>query len=277
MLMSAPFKIVRAGSRVAYCLRERGCTVDARPGSLYITKYSAYLQIASAHTSSRAKSLTGARPTIRVTREGPLAFHKRPGEAKAASPLGISTKRIGRALRKRNGGPVASGADGEHARCGIRRVHVSRPARRRRRNRGHERTSNLALTVGHRGRQGGEAAGAARRHHTHMGTIDRGSRGERAGVGLGLGDTGALLHVRVQRDGDGSENADDRHDDQELDQREAALTAQREAFPEHAHVLPPSRWFAQVRASLTVCGKENAQWMPGQDCSTLPNITGIYR
>ena|SRR2546423_5449354 len=44
-------------------------------------------RVISADASSRAQSLTGARLTIRVTREGPLAFHKRPGEAKAASPL----------------------------------------------------------------------------------------------------------------------------------------------------------------------------------------------
>src|SRR5882762_1536767 len=258
MLMSAPFKMVSAGSRVVYCLRRRECTVNARPGLLYIAKYSGYLQIISAYASSRAQSLTGARLTIRVTREGPLGFHKNTGEAKAASPVGISTKRIGRALRKRNGGPVASGADGEHARRGVRRVRVRRPARRRRGNRGHERTSNLALTVGHRGRQGSEAAGAARRHHTHMGTIDRGSRGERAGVGLGLGDTGALLHVRVQRDGDGSENADDRHDDQELDQREAVLTAK-----SHALLVPKLGHVSSLGWMVDACrSKKSAGNMP---------------
>ena len=82
---------------------------------------------------------------------------------------------------------------------------------------------DLVQAVGHLAGERREGGG----HATHVGAVDRDGRGERAGVGLGLGDTGALLHVGVQRHGDGGEDADDRHDDQELDQREAALSPQR--------------------------------------------------
>src|SRR5438094_950768 len=139
-------------------------------------------------------------------------------------------------------GAVAVAADGERARRGGR-VYVRDPARWRLRNGRHERTGDLTLAVGHRGRQGREAAGAAGGEGTHVGPVDRDGRGERAGVGLGLGDASALLHVRVQRDGDGGQNADDRHDDQELDQREAVLTAKSHALlvPELGHV-PSLGW-----------------------------------
>src|SRR5439155_334484 len=106
----------------------------------------------------------------------------------------------------------------------------------------------LALAVGHLGRQGREACGAAGGHHAHVRTVDRGGRGERAGVGLGLGDASALLHVGVQRNGDRGENADDRHDDQELDEREAALTAAARAL-ERLYAVAP-RDFTRARNAL---------------------------
>src|SRR5437016_3250238 len=146
-------------------------------------------------------------------------------------------------------GAVAVAGDGERARRGGR-VHVRHPARWRLRNGRHERTGDLTLAVGHRGRQGREAAGAAGGEGTHVGPVDRDGRGEGGGGRLGLCGDCALPHVGVQRNGDGGENADDRHDDQKLDQRETALTAQREAFTEHVHDLPPSRWFAQFARLL---------------------------
>jgi hypothetical protein len=39
-----------------------------------------------------------------------------------------------------------------------------------------------------------------------VGAVDRDGRGERTSVGLGLGDTSALLHVGVQRHGDRGQN-----------------------------------------------------------------------
>jgi hypothetical protein len=40
---------------------------------------------------------------------------------------------------------------------------------------------------------------------------------------LGLGDPRTCLNVGVERDGDGRQDADDRDDDHQLDQREASL------------------------------------------------------
>jgi len=143
-----------------------------------------------------------------------------------------------RALGQADGRAVAVGRDREHARGRRRGVAIRRrPPRRRRRDGRHERTGHLALTVRD---LAGELVERSR-NRTHVRPVDRRSRGKRAGVGLGLGDTSTLLHVGVQRDGDRGENADDRHDDEELDQREAALTAQRERLTEHLHDLPPSR------------------------------------
>ena len=71
---------------------------------------------------------------------------------------------------------------------------------------GDEWTGHLALTVRH---LAGDLAERSR-NHTHVRTLDRGGRGERAGVGLGLGDASALLHVGIQRKGDRRENAEPR-------------------------------------------------------------------
>ena len=45
-------------------------------------------------------------------------------------------------------------------------------------------------------------------------------------LALGLGDPGASLHVRVERDGNRRQDADDRDDDHQLDEREAPLVAE---------------------------------------------------
>src|SRR5207245_9472438 len=79
------------------------------------------------------------------------------------------------------------------------------------------------------------------RHGTHTSPHACPTRRSSDLVGLGLGDAGALLHVRVQRHGDRGEDADDRDDDEELDQREAALTAQRDTFTDYNHVTPAPR------------------------------------
>ena len=50
-------------------------------------------------------------------------------------------------------------------------------------------------------------------------------RGEGPGVGLRLRDAAAGQHVRVERDRDRGQNADDGHDDHQLDECEAALRA----------------------------------------------------
>ncbi len=77
------------------------------------------------------------------------------------------------------------------------------------------------------------------REHAHRG-------GERTGVGLRLGDAGARLDVRVQRNRDGRENTDDGHHDHQLDERETALVAQRLPLlvPETQHLyIPLCLWF----------------------------------
>ena len=57
----------------------------------------------------------------------------------------------------------------------------------------------------------------------HMGAVDRRRRRDRPSVGLGLGDPGPRLDVGVERDGDRRQDADDRHDDHQLDEGEASL------------------------------------------------------
>src|SRR5437016_9467355 len=136
-------------------------------------------------------------------------------------------------------GAVAAAGDGERARRGGR-VHVRRPARWRLRNGRHERTGDLILAVGHRGWKGRESASAAGGEGTHVGPVDRDGRGERAGVGRAEERRVGKVRGGVRRQGDGGKNADDRHEDQKLDQRETALTAQRERCTEHVHELPPS-------------------------------------
>jgi len=50
--------------------------------------------------------------------------------------------------------------------------------------------------------------------------VDPDGRGDGPGVGLGLGDPGPGLHVRIERHSDGGQDADDGHDDEQLDQGE---------------------------------------------------------
>src|SRR3989442_13319196 len=59
---------------------------------------------------------------------------------------------------------------------------------------------------------------------------------------LGLGDPGARLNGGVERDGDGRQDADDRDDDHQLDEREASLIRYRETFlgPAPMHGSPQS-------------------------------------
>ena len=57
--------------------------------------------------------------------------------------------------------------------------------------------------------------------------------------GLRLGDAGPGLDVRVEREGDGRQDADDGDDDHQLDEREAALVAPHLLVPEAQHVRVP--------------------------------------
>src|SRR5439155_18312168 len=123
---------------------------------------------------------------------------KRSGEAKAASPL-VPRNGFGRALRKRNGRAVAVGADGEHARRGVRRVRVRRPARRRGRDRGHERTGDLVLAVGHLGRESREASGAEIGRASCRERVEKERGGVRVKENLSLGEKSELLDVGIQR------------------------------------------------------------------------------
>jgi hypothetical protein len=64
--------------------------------------------------------------------------------------------------------------------------------------------------------------------------VDAQRRGDGARVRLRLGDPGARLQIRIEWDGDGRQDPDDGHDDEELDQREATLVAE-PAMPESNH------------------------------------------
>src|SRR2546422_1489796 len=99
---------------------------------------------------------------------------------------------------------------------------------------GHERTGDLALSVGGNHTEVTQAGG----HVAHVGAVDRDGRRERAGIGLVLGNPRARLHVSVERDGDGRQDADDRDDDHQLDEGEASLVRYREPL----FGPPPNHW-----------------------------------
>src|SRR5438094_4411373 len=69
-------------------------------------------------------------------------------------------------------------------------------------------------------------------------TLFRSGRQEGAGTGLGIGNPRTRLHVGVERNGDGRQDADDRDDDHQLDEGKAALIAHRAAslVPEVEHM-----------------------------------------
>src|SRR4030095_6358139 len=100
-----------------------------------------------------------------------------------------------------------------------------------------------ALT-GRRGAHG--RGGAVIRQTTAMRRVDADRRRDGARVGLRLGDTSPRLHGGIERDGDSGENTDDRHNDQKLDKREAALSADH-GLPElHHGTTPPQPWLASL-------------------------------
>src|SRR6185503_7829188 len=149
----------------------------------------------------------------------------------------------GRAAVAVGGRRVTRGAELE--RTGRRRVvtirgTAARPAGRQRRQRVQERTTDLTLRVVllHEQRARERLVGLRRRGRRAVGRgdtrvrqgaavrrVDADGRGDGPGVGLGLGDARPRLHVGVERHGDRGQDADDRHDDEELDQRETTLTA----------------------------------------------------
>src|SRR4029453_13243656 len=99
----------------------------------------------------------------------------------------------------------------------------------------------LRVRRGARGR-----AGAVIRQAAAMRRVDADCRRDGARVGLSLGDTSPRLHVGIERDGDSGENTDDRHNDQKLDKREAALSADH-GLPElHHGTTPPKPWLATL-------------------------------
>ena len=71
----------------------------------------------------------------------------------------------------------------------------------------------------------------------HVGREDADRRAQGPRIGLCLGHAGAGLDVCVQRNGDRCEDTDDGHHDHQLDEREAALIAQRLSLrvPETQH------------------------------------------
>src|SRR5438552_11839088 len=167
----------------------------------------------------------------------------------STAPGGLSTspaRRMDPDMWLRNGdrGAVAVGGNREGAGA-ARRVGVgTRPGRcatrGRRRDSGHERSSDLAEAV--RGLLG--EIRQRRRQRAHVGGENADGRAHGPGVGLGLGDAGAGLDVGIQRDRDGREDTDDGHHDHQLDEREAALIAQRLSLrvPEADHrSVPPLR------------------------------------
>src|ERR1700687_5101980 len=76
-------------------------------------------------------------------------------------------------------------------------------------------------------------------------------RGRSGGAGRGRGQTRAAREVGVQRDGDRGEDADDRDDDHQLDEGEAALVTQHLTVPEPVHCS--SSWnLVALRPSMEV-------------------------
>src|SRR5262249_11860075 len=110
----------------------------------------------------------------------------------------------------------------------------------------------------------GQRAGV-RRVHDH-------GRSERAGVGLRLGHASPRLDVGVEREGDGGQNADDGHDDHQLDEREAALVTH-PLVPEAQHVR-----FLLVRVSVfwTASAASICIW-PVKIAGSVPDTTNPTR
>jgi len=166
---------------------------------------------------------------------GTRALGERCGRSRSSnSRVGMRLKREGRSRRpppSMRAAAASRGASGVRqgdvvasplllmvntARAVFARVSIGRPTRRRRRDGGHERTATCPDRLVTWPVSCGSEVGI-----TPM--CDRRSRRPRRARGRrpGLGDASALLHVAIQRDGDRGEKPDDRHDDQELDQREA--------------------------------------------------------
>src|SRR5215813_10071944 len=126
---------------------------------------------------------------------------KRPTGRTRSSPWAYS-------LRQSDGRVVTTRGDHESTGGRVTGEGVVRsPASRRSRNRRHERTGRLVQGVDRDRRQHAELARG--RYDAHVSAIDRDRRGESPGVSLRLGDPGASLDVRVERDGDGRQDADD--------------------------------------------------------------------
>jgi len=90
---------------------------------------------------------------------------------------------------------------------------------------------------------------------THMGTIDRGSRASARASAWALAIRARCCTFRVQRDGDGSENADDRtRRHQELDQRESVLTVK-----SHALLVPKLGHVSSLGWMVDAAGRRNQQ------------------
>src|SRR5581483_8944003 len=68
-----------------------------------------------------------------------------------------------------------------------------------------------------------------------LAVVDRAGRAQGRDGALVGGEPGLLLHVLVERDGDGRDDGDDRDDDHQLDQRHTALVLQ----PTEHHEEPP--------------------------------------
>src|ERR1700730_18048042 len=156
-------------------------------------------------------------------------------------------------LRKADGGAVAGVAGGEGTGRLHRGVHVGAPTSGTSRDRRHEGAADLTERVGHRRGEGRERGG----ERAHVGGVDADGRREGAGISLSLGQARAGLDVGVQRDGDRGEDADDRDDDHQLDEGEAALAAQQPVLP-----VPELRHVRCLRSNRDVVLAAEPQGLP---------------
>src|SRR5439155_26759349 len=99
---------------------------------------------------------------------------------------------------------------------------------------------------------------------------DADGRGDGPRVGLRLGDARPRLDVGVERHGDRGENADDRHDDQKLDQCEATLATTREDL--HHVRFPPERTVSLCLALVFAWGVPDPGALPRSTSSSVIDL-----
>src|SRR5215471_18043532 len=162
--------------------------------------------------SAAAKAAPPPERGIRLPGTSPATSEKKEGAVSRALSGGCRVKR-GLAVRSRVDGNRSAGA----VHVAVVRAHLVLQAVRRR---GARHLRELEALVD--GLQTGDRH-AGIRLRVAIGVERLGRRKGRADVGLGRGLLSAVLEAKVRRDGDREQHADDDQNDEQLDQREAAL------------------------------------------------------